>query len=99
MPDGSVWTGFYSDWDQLSKEDRQTVINTRVSNKTKGGRKVAEVGSAKKLKDIRSQVAELKRSLAAIQTVQAVGDNATDDIPENAGDAFGGRQQKKHKKE
>ena len=28
MPDGSV----YSDWDLLSKEDRQTVINTRKKN-------------------------------------------------------------------
>ena len=41
MPDGSVWTGFYSEWDQLSKEDRQTVIDTRKKNKAKGGRRQA----------------------------------------------------------
>jgi hypothetical protein len=29
MPDGSVWTGFYSDW---AKEDRQTVIETWQKN-------------------------------------------------------------------
>jgi hypothetical protein len=28
MPNGSVGTRFYSNWDQLSKEDRQTVIDT-----------------------------------------------------------------------
>ena len=99
MPDGSVWTGFYSDWSQLSKEDRQTVIDTRVSNKAKGGRKVSEVGSAKKLKEIKSQVAELKRSLAAIKTTQDAGEDTAGDVPDNAGDAFGGRQQKKQKKE
>jgi hypothetical protein len=39
MPDGSLWTGFQLDWNQeLSKEDHQTVINTRVFNKAKGGR-------------------------------------------------------------
>ena len=38
VPDGSVWTGFYAKWDQLSKEDRQTVLDTQASNKAKGGR-------------------------------------------------------------
>ena len=42
MPDGSVWTGFYSEWDQLSKDDRQTVMDTRKANKTKGGNKKKE---------------------------------------------------------
>ena len=40
MPDGSVWTGFYSDWDQLSKEDRQTVrpsLTLARRTKRKGG--------------------------------------------------------------
>ena len=100
MPDGSVWTGFYSEWNQLSKDDRQTVLDTRLSNKTKGGRKIAEVGSAKKLKDIKAQVAELKRSLAAIKTTQQeVGEDTSGGVPDNAGDAFGGRHQKKQKKE
>ncbi len=46
MPDGSVWTGFYAEWDQLSKEDRQIVIDTQASNKAKGnhGRKISKVG-------------------------------------------------------
>ena len=104
MPDGSIWTGFYSDWDQLSKEDRQTLIDTRVENKAKEGRKrqASEVTTkSKKLKDITSQVAELKRTLASLKAKQPAADDDDDesDAPNNAGDAFGGRNQKKKKKD
>jgi hypothetical protein len=108
MPDGTVWTGFYSDWEQLSKEDKQTVIDTRVANKAKGGRgrKVHEVcsgGSAKKLKEeIKNQVAELKQTLASLKSGKdSTGDDKSnnDETPDNAGDSFGGRQKKKAKKE
>lgn len=101
MPDGSVWTGFYSDWAQLSKEDRQTVMDTRVKNKNKSTKKDS-ASYSKKFKDIKSKVAELKRTLASLQSKQCNGDdNASDDgeTPDNAGDSFGGRQKKKQKKE
>jgi hypothetical protein len=101
MPDGSIWTGFYAEWDQLSKEDRQTVIDTRATNKAKGGRrKVAEVGSTK-LKEIKTQVAALKRKLASMKSNKESSADSDDDaeVPDNAGDAFGGRQSKKSKKD
>ena len=109
MPDGSVWTGFYPDWDQLSRDDRQTVIDTRQKNKAKGGRgakrNVSEInttGGNAKLKAIKAQMNELKRTLAAIQS-KHTGNNDDDDdasvTPDNAGDSFGGCQQKKHKKD
>ena len=50
MPDGSVWTGFYSDWNQMSKEDKQTVMDTRKANKTKSSKK--ESGNKNKFNDI-----------------------------------------------
>lgn len=105
MPDGSVWTGFYSDWDQLSKEDRQTVMDTRVKNSAKGGRKgrqVSEVCSGEKLKTIKSKMAELQRTLASIKAKKQSADDDDDDasdVPDNAGDSFGGRQKKKQRKE
>ena len=51
MPDGSVRTGYYSDWSQMSNDDKQTVLDTRKKNKGKSpkGCKVPEVGT--KLKD------------------------------------------------
>ena len=104
MPDGSVWTGFYSDRDQLSKDDRQTVIDTRVKNKAKGGRKgrqASEVCSGDKMKTIKSKMAELQRTLTSIKAKQSADDDDDDasDVPDNAGDSFGGRQKKKQRKE
>jgi hypothetical protein len=100
MPDGSVWTGFYDDWAQLSKDERQTVMDTRVKNKNKSGKKES-ASYSKKFKDIKSKVAELKRTLAALQSNKSGDDDASEDgeTPDNAGDSFGGRQKKKQKKE
>jgi hypothetical protein len=36
MPDGSIWTGFYSDWSQLSKDDRQKVMETPTEEQREG---------------------------------------------------------------
>lgn len=32
VPDGSVWTGFYSDWAPMSSDDKQVVLETRKKN-------------------------------------------------------------------
>jgi hypothetical protein len=77
------------------------VIDTRATNKAKGGRrKVAEVGSTK-LKEIKTQVAALKRKLASMKSNKESSADSDDDaeVPDNAGDAFGGRQSKKSKKD
>jgi hypothetical protein len=108
MPDGSVWTEFYSDWEQLSKEDRQTVNDTRAKNKAKGGRnkgrQVAEVScTSDKMKSLKTKMADLQRTLAAIKSKQSNADGDDDDdssdVPDNAGDSFGERQKKKQRKE
>ena len=99
MPDGSVWTGYYSDWEKMSDTDKETVIATRKSNKAKG-----TTPTKRKVADVKSQLADLKRSIAALKLAKAARDDdtsATDDssVPDNAGDAFGGRSSKKSKKE
>lgn len=98
MPDGSVWTGYYSDWDKMSDADKQTVMDTRKKNKLKG-----TTPNKKKAGDLKSQLAELKRSIASLQSKSSKEDEKDEsddsDVPDNAGDAFGGRQKKKQKKE
>jgi hypothetical protein len=99
MPDGSVWTGYYSDWDKMSDADKETVMETRKKNKAKG-----TTSTKRKVSDVNSQLADLKRSIAALKLASKAKDDdtsATDDssVPDNAGDAFGGRSSKKSRKE
>ena len=98
MPDGSVWTGYYSDWDKMSDADKETVMETRKKNKAKG-----TTPTKRKVADVKTQLADLKRSIAALKLAKAKDDDtsATDDssVPDNAGDAFGGRNSKRSKKE
>ena len=98
MPDGSVWTGYYSDWDKMSDTDKETVMSTRKANKAKG-----TTPTKRKVADVKTQLSELKRTVAALKLAnKAARDDdtsATDDssVPDNAGDAFGGRNSKKRK--
>ena len=55
MPDGSVWTGYYSDWEKMSDADKQTVMDTRKKNKAKG-----TTPTKRKVSDVKTQLAELK---------------------------------------
>ena len=97
MPDGSVWTGYYSDWEKMSDTDKQTVMDTRKKKKGNTPNKKRSHG------DLKAQLAELKRSIAAMQSVPSNGsddkDGSDTSVSDNAGDAFGGRSKKKSKKE
>ncbi|KAI2493250.1 hypothetical protein MHU86_21287 [Fragilaria crotonensis] len=96
MPDGTIWTGHYSDWDKMSDADKQTVMDTRKKNRAKG-----TMPNKKKGSDLKSQIADLKRSIAAIQSKTSDDDGEKSDesdVPDNAGDAFGGRQKKRQKR-
>ena len=71
MPDDSIWTGYYSDWDKMSKADNQTVMDTRKKNKAKD-----VTPGKKKGGDLKSQIAELKRSIASsIRSVSSESDS------------------------
>ena len=98
MPDGSIWTGYYSDWDKMSDADKQTVMDTLKQNKAKGTAPIKKKGS-----DLKSQIADLKRSIAAMQSKTSEDDGGKSDddsdVSNNAGNAFDGRQKKKQKKE
>jgi hypothetical protein len=99
MSDGSVWTDYYSDWDKLSDADKETVIETRKKNKAKG-----TTPTKRKVADVKTQLANIKRSIAALKLANKAKDDETSathdsSVPDNAGDAFGGRSSKRSKKE
>ena len=60
LPDGSIWTGFYSDWESMSDADKQNVMDTRKKNKEKGA-----TPNKRKVSDVKDQLASLKKSIAA----------------------------------
>jgi hypothetical protein len=105
MPDGSVWTGYYSDWEKMSEADKQTVMDTRKKNKATGN-----TPNKKRVSDVHTQLAEMKKSNAEIKkTIAALKSNASKDDDTastsdstdsgNAGDCFGGRRNKKSREE
>ena len=36
MPGRSMWTGYYSEWDKMSDNNKQIVMDTRKKKKSKG---------------------------------------------------------------
>ena len=63
MSDGSIFTGYYPNWSELSKEDKQQVLDSR-NKKKKGG-----VGSKRQISDVASiaeQVQVMKRGISEL---------------------------------
>jgi hypothetical protein len=98
MPDGSISTGYYSDWEMMSDADKQTVMDTRKKNKAKG-----TTPTKRKVSNVKAQLAKLTKSIAANKLSNAAKEDntsATDDpsVPDNAGNSFGGRNKKRHER-
>ena len=98
MSDGSVFTGYYPNWSELSKEDKQCVLDSR-SKKTKGGignkRQISDMTSiAEQLQVIKRTISELVsskndhiNSITSEEKMKGKAQHAQND----AGNAFGGR--------
>ena len=101
MSDGSVFTGYYPNWSELSKEDKQCVLDSR-SKKKKGGignkRQISDVTSiAEQLQVIKRTISELVsskndhiNSVSSEDKEKSKAQHAQSD----AGYAFGGRRVK-----
>ena len=95
MPDGSVFTGFYPNWRELSEEKQNKVKATREKKKLakKSSSKVSEI------KTLIKEVASLKRTIAQTDTSTEETEEGKeeDSVPNDAGTQFGGRTQKAKK--
>lgn len=108
--DGKIFTGYYPNWmSGLSQEDRDKVIAERKRLGVKGPRRKGKgrASAAKTKKKIAAVVKDLekaKRSIAALKRKGPssgetnAGDTDDDSPDEDAGDAFGGRSERKNKK-
>ena len=101
MSDRSVFTGYYLNWLELSKEDKQHVLDSR-SKKKKGG-----VGNKQQISDVASIVEQLQVMKHTISELMSSKNNHINSEPSedkmkskaqhsqnDAGNAFGGQRTK-----
>ena len=109
LSDGSIWTGFYPNWNSLPKEEKDKVFEERKARRAKkrSGEGGADGKDNKKmkteLKQLKSALGKRNRKIAALKKVnfQNEGDNngdESDEIGDDAGNSFGGKKSKKNKK-
>jgi hypothetical protein len=106
--DGSIKTGYISDWRSLSKEERSKVVAERKRLGVQGGRggkgtSQSDIESDNTVKQLREQNKKYKRKIKALKRVSSKDDDEDDKDAESAdeidaGDQFGGRASKKNAK-
>ena len=110
MKNGKIHTGYYSNWHQLSRKNRELVMAERQKpgkgNKATNNDKVDDKGgkanNKKNPKQWKNKIRSLKRKIASIRK-NAQGDASDDESDDtlepknNAGNAFGGRAEKAKK--
>ena len=106
--DGTIFTGYYSNWNKLTKEDRNKVfeerkrlgLNNRNRNKEEGDGSLDKSSDYKKLQNI---IKQGKRKIAALKKKMKFeegddendSDEAKDGENDDAGNQFGGKRTKK----
>ena len=108
LSDGSIWTGFYPNWNSLPKEDKDKVFNERKARRAKknngGGGKDGKGDKIKtELKELKSALGKRNRKILALNKVNFKNDydNGEDsvEVGDNSSNAFGGKKSKKKKKD
>ena len=101
--DGKLYCGTYSPSRWFSDDVKPFHDQIREHRDQHGQRNTKSRNANRKLQQLKTQNAELKRNLSALKSGGHNGDDdtaATEESQDNAGDAFGGREsmQKKNKK-
>ena len=93
--DGTIFTGYYSNWKSLSKEDRNKVIAEWEKKNTPG---VAKNENKRKLAEIQAltdDIAMMKRTVSQLAATKRNQEEQDDDVPRNnTGNQFGSRKAK-----
>jgi hypothetical protein len=107
--DGTIFTGYYPNWNAIPNEDKVLVYDERkrlgIDGKKRPRRsKPSAIKTKKKsLSTLTREIASLKAKFSKLQKKRGASsdDDAeeTEDPQDNAGDQFGGRQSKKKKKD
>ena len=107
--DGKIFTGYYKSWREFSKEDREKVDAKLVRTGTKkqpkdkkGGRQVSLIETKTALASQKKSLKTAKYQIAALHRKVKLGSDSDDtsdrDPEDDAGNSFGGREEKDWKK-
>ena len=93
--DGTIFTGYYSNWKSLSKEDRDKVIAEQKKKNTNGGVKIDNKRKLAEIQALTDDIAMMKRTVSQLAATKRNQDEQDEDAPRNdAGNQFGGRRAK-----
>ena len=93
--DGTIFTGYYSNWISLPKEDRDKVIAERKKKNMSGGIKNDNKRKLAEIQAITDDIAMMKHTVSQLAATKRNQDEQDDDAPrDDAGNQFGGRKAK-----
>ena len=93
--DGTIFTGYYSKWKSLSKEDPDKVVAEWKKKNTNGGVKNDNKRKLAKIQALTDDIAMIKRTVSQLAATKRHQDELDDDAPRNdAGNKFGSRKAK-----
>ena len=99
--DGSIITGYINNWRELSREDKQVVLDERArlgikkKSNNKNGKSKTEM---EKLKKLNAKMKRRIKALKRVKTSKNKGEDGDDEDDIDAGDQFGGKNSKKTKR-
>ena len=91
--DGTIFTGYYSNWKFISKEDRDKVIAEWEKKNTLGVAKNENKCKLAEIQALTDDVTMMKRTVLQLTATKRNQEEQDDDTPRNdAGNQFGGRK-------
>lgn len=103
--DGNIFTGYYQNWKDLSKKERDKVMAERerlgIKPKARGRSGRGRTAAAKTKRQLAAVVQDLEKVKRQIATIKRTSksDGSDEEGPtEDAGEAFGGHSKRKSKK-
>ena len=96
MPDGTIFTGFYPNWKELDKEEKQQVLDTHKKKKNKSDNVVSNKHGISEIETLTEAIHTMKWSVSKLISNKLSTAVEVDDDPKNnepkkdAGNSFGG---------
>ena len=100
MPDGTIFTGFYPNWKELDKEEKQQVLDAHKKKKNKSDNVASNKCGISEIETLTEAIHAMKRSVSELVSNKLSTAVEVDDDPKNnepkkdTGNSFGGHRVK-----